>query len=176
MPASGTHLGIRELAGFAARAMAVELVVFEAFGRWIATTSDASAKPALAAASRRHAERAGLWRERFPVIPGADLDDALAAARSMLVPLIDALAMFDALPSGAGRLAAADYVTTELTREYQAALTAIDPLIDAPTARVLALVLADLDPPQRTVGPVNDHEQLALEALQSAGFPTLGVS
>jgi hypothetical protein len=67
-------------------------------------------------------------------------------------------------------------VTTELAREYQAALTAIDPLLDAPTARVLALVLADPDAPQRTVGPLSDPEQLALDALQSARFPALGVS
>jgi hypothetical protein len=169
-------VGIRELAGVAARAIAVELVLFEAFGRWISTTSEASTKPALAAASRRHAWHAELWRERFPVIPDADVDGAVAAERSSLSPLIDALATFDALPSGAGRLAVADHVTTELAREYQAALTAIDPLLDAPTARVLALVLADPDAPQRTVGPLSDPEQLALDALQSARFPALGVS
>ena len=170
------HVGIRELAGLAARAIAVELVLFEAFGRWVATTSEASVKPALAAASRRHAWHAGLWRERFPVIPGADLDAAVAEARSDIGPLVEALAMFDALPSGAARLAVVDHAAAELAREYRSARAAIEPRLDAPTARVLALVLADLGPPQLTVGPATDHERLALEALQSAGFPTLGVS
>ncbi len=36
-----THVGIRELAELVARAIAVELVLFEAFGRWISTTSQA---------------------------------------------------------------------------------------------------------------------------------------
>jgi hypothetical protein len=160
-----------------ARAIAVELVLFEAFGRWISTTSDASAKPLLAAASRRHAWHADLWRERFPVIPGADLDAAVADARSNIGPLVEALAMFDALPSGAGRLAVADFVVTELAREYRAALATIDPLLDVPTAEVLTRVLADLHVPQRTVGPLTDHEQLALDALLAAGpLPTLGVA
>lgn len=170
------HLGIVDLACVAARSIAVELVLFEAFGRWVPTTMEASTKPLLAAASRRHAWRAELWRERFPVIPDADVDGAVTAERSTLRALVDALATFDALPSGAGRMAVADYVTTELAREYQAILAAIDPLLDAPTARVLALVLADLDVAQPRVGPLADAEQLALEALQSARFPTLAVS
>ena len=77
-----TYIGIRELASVAARAIAVELVLFEAFGRWIQTTSEASVKPLLAAASRRHAGHAGLWRERFPAIPDADLDDARRRRRA----------------------------------------------------------------------------------------------
>jgi hypothetical protein len=169
--------GIRELADLVARAIAVELVLFEAFGRWISTTSQASAKPLLAAASRRHAEHAGLWSERFPVIPGADLDAAVADARANLGPLVDALAMFDALSSGAGRLAVADFVVTELAREYRAALATIDPLLDAPTAEVLTQIFADLDAVSRTPPGLADDERLALDALCDASpFPTLGVS
>jgi hypothetical protein len=170
-------VGIHELAGIAARAIAIELVVFEAFGRWISTTSRASAKPALAAASRRHAWHAELWRERFPVLPDADVDRAVAAERSTLSQLIDALAMFDALPSGPGRLAVTDYVTTELGRVYRTALAANDPLLDAPTARVLTLILADLDTAPSTSDALDSDERPALEALRTAApFPTLGVS
>ena len=111
---SGTHVGIRELAGVAARAIAVELVLFEAFGRWTSTTTQAGAKPTLAAMSRRHAWHAELWRERFPLIPDADADELVAEARSRLGPLVEALAAFDALPSGPGRLAVAGVVTPEL--------------------------------------------------------------
>ncbi len=170
-------LGIRDLAGVAARAIAVELVLFEAFGRWIATTSDASAKPALAAASRRHARHADLWRARFPLIPDVDLDTAVAEARAELAPLVDALAAFDALESGQGRLVVVDVTAAELAREYQAVLATIDPLLDAPTAEVLTSVLADLDARQRSLAALTDDEKLALDALRSAAlFPTLGVS
>ncbi len=162
------HVGIRELAGVAARAIAVELVLFEAFGRWIPTTSEASIKPLLAAASRRHAWHAELWRERFPVIPGIDVDASVAAARSELGPLVDAIAAFDTLPSGAGRLAAVAVASSVLTREYRSALKAVDPLLDAPTVRALTLILADLDPAPSAAGGLSDDETAALDALSAA--------
>ena len=173
----GTQPGIRELEDLVARAIAVELVLFEAFGRWISTTSQASAKPLLAAASRRHAEHAELWRERFPVIPGADLDAAVADARSDIGPLVEALAMFDALPSGPGRLAVAGIAVTELARHYGDARATIDPLLDAPTSRVLALVLADLEPTPIATSELDDGERVALDALRDASpFQVLGVA
>jgi hypothetical protein len=175
--AGATHLAIRELADLVSRAIAVELVLFETFGRWIATTSQARAKPLLAAASRRHAEHADLWRARFPVIPDADLDAAVTEARSSLGPLVDALAVFDALTSGPGRLAVTDHVAAELARDYRAALASIDPLLDAPTASVLTLVLADLDAVSHTSDGLVDDERQALDALFAAApFPTLGVA
>ena len=68
-------------------------------------------------------------------------------------------------------------MVAELAHEYQAALTAIDPQLDAPTARVLALVLADLDAPQHMVGSLTDDERVALEALHAAApLLTLGVA
>jgi hypothetical protein len=90
--------------------------------------------------------------------------------------MVEALATFDALESGAGRLAVVDHAAVELAREYRAALTTIDPLLDAPTVRVLTLVLADLGAPPRTVDALTDDELVALEALRSARFPTLGVA
>ena len=102
MSGSRTHVDNHQLAGVAARAIAVEMVLFEAFGRWITTTSQASVKPLLAAESRRHAWRAGLWRDRYPLIPDADVDEAVGGARADLVAVVDALAVFDASPSGPG--------------------------------------------------------------------------
>ncbi len=172
-----THPGIRGVAGIAACAIAVELVLFEAFGRWISTTSQASAKPMLAAASRRHAWHAELWRERFPTIPDVDVDAAVADARSNLGPLVDALAVFDALASGPGRLALVEVAATELERAYRTALAAIDPQLDAPTTRVITLVLADLDVAAGTTGGLDGDERDALDALRaSAPFPALLVS
>jgi hypothetical protein len=174
---TGDHLGIRALAGLAARAIAVELVLFEAFGRWISTTSHASAKPMLAAAARRHAWHAELWRERFPTIADVDVDEAIAAARSHLSPLVDALAVFDALSTGPGRLAVVEVAATALERAYRTALAANDPQLDAPTARVITLVLADLDVAAGTTGELDDDEQDALDALRAAApFPALMVS
>jgi len=172
-----THVGIRELAGIAARAIAVELVLFEAFGRWTSTTSQAGAKPVMAAISRRHAWHAELWRERLPLIPDADADELVAGARSHLGPLVDALATFDALPSGPGRLAVAGVVAPELARQYRAVSDAIDPMIDAPTHRVLELVIGDLEAPPTPTGDLTDDERAALDALHAAApVLTLGVA
>ena len=144
-----------------ARAIAVELVLFEAFGRWISTTSQASAKPALAAASRRHAWHAELWRERFPLIPDADARrrPSLTSAREPR-PLVDALAVFDTLPSGPGRLAVAGVAAAELAHEYRAVAGSIDPLLDAPTARVLDVVIADLEAVPTAAGELADDERM----------------
>jgi hypothetical protein len=169
--------GIRELVDLVSRAIGVELVLFEAFGRWIPTTSHARAKPLLAAAARRHAQHADVWRARFPLIPDADLDTAVVEARSNLGPLLDALAVFDTLAAGPGRLAVVGYAAAELAREYRATLAATDPLLDAPTAGVLTVVLADLDTVSHTSDGLVDDELQALDALYAAApFPTLGVA
>lgn len=174
---SDAHVGIYELAGLAARAIAVELVLFETLGWWTSTTTQAGAKPTLAAASRRHAWHAGLWRERFPLIPDADADELVAGARSRLGPLVDALGTFDALPSGPGRLAVAGVAAAELVRDYRVVTDSIDPLLDAPTARVLELVIADLEAAPTPTGELADDERAALEALHAAApFLTLGVA
>lgn len=166
--ASGAHPGIRELTGRVARAIAIEQVLFEAFGRWIATTEQASAKPVLAAASRRHAWHAELWRERFPLIPDVDVDESVADARSDLDALIAALAVFDTWPSGGARLAVIDVVESVLARGYRSALAGIDPLLDAPTARLLTLVVTDLESAPSTPGEHTAEERLALESLGDA--------
>ena len=78
------------------------------------------------------------------------------------------------LPSGPGRLAVADVAAAELTREYRAALEAVDPLLDAPTVRVLSLVVADLDAAPGVTSGLSDDETAALDALRAATpFPPL---
>ena len=171
-----THVGIRALAELVARAIAVELVLFEAFGRWTSTTAQASAKPTLAAMSRRHAWHAEMWRDRFPLIPDADADASVADERARLGRLVDALAVFDTLPSGPGRLAVAGVAAAELAHEYRAVAGSIDPLLDAPTARVLDVVIADLEAVPTAAGELADDEHAALDALQAAApYLTLGV-
>jgi hypothetical protein len=113
-----------------------------------------------------------LWRERFPVIPGSDVDVSVATARADLGALAEALAAFDALESGAGRLVAIDTVSGEMSRQHRALLDAIDPSLDAPTARVLTLILADLDA-TRPTGELTEPEAAAVRALEAAPFPPL---
>ena len=102
------------------------------------------------------------------MIPDADADELVAAARSRLGPLVEALAVFDALPTGPGRLAAAAVAAAELERHYRAVADSIDPLLDAPTARVLELVIADLTAAPTPTGELADDERAALEALHAA--------
>ena len=78
------------------------------------------------------------------------------------------MAVFDALPSGAGRLAVAGVTATELAREYRAAAGSIDPLLDAPTARVLDVVVADLEAAPNAADDLADDERGALDALHAA--------
>ncbi|MGH9135105.1 MAG: hypothetical protein ACRDZZ_14300 [Ilumatobacteraceae bacterium] len=175
--APGEHVGIRELARVVARAIAVELVLFEVFGRWIPTTADAAAKPVLAAASRRHAWHAEMWRARFPLIPDADADDLVTGERGRLVPFVDALAAFDAMPSGPGRLALAEVAAAELALAYEALRATIDPRLDAPTAGVLDTVLASLGATPPAPGVLTDDERAALDAFRAAApIPTLEVT
>ncbi len=86
--------------------------------------------------------------------------------------------MFDALPSGPGRLAVAGVAAAELAREYRAVADSIDPLLDAPTARVLELVIADLEAvadTQPASSPTTNGPH-SMRCSAAAPFLTLGVA
>ncbi len=105
--------------------------LFEALGRWVAITDDPHDQQLFAAAGHRHAWHDRLWSERSPAIsaeapPSSPPVGPAAADRAwyadQLAGMLDALAAVDA---------------------------SIDSLLDPATARLLALVRADLEELQR---------------------------
>ena len=125
--------------------------------------------------SRRHAWHAELWRERSPVIP-IPMPMVVSGQRARLGGLVDALVAFDALPSGPGRPAVAGVAAAELAREYRVVAGSIDPLLDAPTAHALDVVIADLEAAPTAAGELADDEHAALDVLHAvAPYLALGV-
>lgn len=137
-PAAST---IHDLARLAARERARSIVLAEATGRWLAEADPAAQSRFWAHATSRHGWHAELWAGRFPAIPGFDLDPATAEASPDTSPLADELATTPATDRLGRYLAALDVVAVELRAQRDR----LDPELDAPTARVLDLVLADVD-------------------------------
>jgi hypothetical protein len=105
--------------------------LFEALGRWVAITDDPHDQQLFAAAGHRHAWHDRLWAERIPTIPAEvpPSSPSVGPAAADLAWYADQLAgMLDAL-------AAVD--------------PSIDPVLDPATARLVALVTADLEELQR---------------------------
>jgi hypothetical protein len=141
---TGAPAGIHELADFVARHHALALVLAEAAGTLLADTADPAAKPMWAAAASRHAWHAELWANRYPAVPGLDLDHATTTARDGLRPVVDEL---NAEGVSADERAARHHAAVDRLRDELAhARTALDDRLDAPTARLFDLILADLTP------------------------------
>lgn len=139
---------VGDLARRVRRWIAVEELLFETLGRWARTLPEPAVKRTLAAWCHRHAWHAGLWRERLPEVDGVvDGDDDVDA---WVMPLRDAL---EAVRETADALAV---LTGPVILALEDALAehrrAIDPVLDGPTARVLALVGADLAEERRELG------------------------
>jgi hypothetical protein len=137
---SGSPATVHGLAELIGRQRALDLLLFELTGRWATDTDDPALAPFWAARSRDHAWHAELWADRFPALPGFDLEAATTAAERSLD---DAVALRDARTSQ-DRLARYGAVVTRLIDEIHAVEQTLDPRLDAPTARILALVLHDL--------------------------------
>ncbi len=129
----------------AAAYRALHHVLFEALGRWATAEADhtsPSARPFYAAWSQHQAWHAELWAARHPTAPDADLDAATASARARLDPVATALA---ALPDDTARLTfLADQVLPQLEQVLAEHRERLDERLDAPTARVVDLVLTDV--------------------------------
>jgi hypothetical protein len=135
-------LTVHELAGRIARWHEMHLLMFECCGAWITNSTDPAAKPMWAALAQQHRWHAELWAGRFPVVPEVDLNTATRQARSELVSIDTSLA---ATSTTIERVdAVRSLVLDELTEEYRLALRKIDPVLDAPTIRILNQVIADL--------------------------------
>jgi hypothetical protein len=135
----GAPMTIHEVADLAARSRAIHLTVFTVAGEWARITPGPDRRW-LARTSHEHAWHADLWASRFPVVPGLDLADATAAASSALASTTASLDATDR----PGRRAAISAVIESLAAELGATRARVDGDLDAPTARVLDLVMADL--------------------------------
>ncbi len=134
---------IHELAERIARWRALDLMLFEACGRWTTDTPDGTAARLWASIAQHHAWHAALWAERLPMLPGLDLDDATGHAHRRSVTDIAS-----ALGEAVTTIDRLDVIGTTVLPNHAADLdataTATDPDLDAPTHRVLTLVLADV--------------------------------
>jgi hypothetical protein len=132
---------LHELADRIASHRATDAVLFEHIGAWVTSTPDAALKPLLASWAGHHGEHLDLWADRFPAMPGLDVEAATRDERARLAAAEQQLA---GATSDRERLTAA----LDLLRRLESACATdradVDPLVDAPTARVLDLVLADL--------------------------------
>jgi hypothetical protein len=144
---SGAPAGIHDLAhlaDFVARQRAHAALIAETAGGFVVESTDPVAKRWWATVASRHGWHAELWADRYPTIPGLDLDRATAAAR----PALQAVA--DSLTGGASddeRTARYQAVVDRLRTDLSAVRRSLDDRLDAPTARVLDLVLTDLNLP-----------------------------
>jgi hypothetical protein len=142
---TGAPAGIHELADFVARHHALALVMAEAAGMLLTDTADPAAKPMWAAAASRHGWHAGLWADRYPAVPGLDLNDAASAARDGLHSVVDDLNA-DGV-SAHERASRHQAAVARLRDELARTRVDLDDRLDAPTARLLDLIIADLPPP-----------------------------
>jgi hypothetical protein len=141
---TGAPAGIHELADFVARHHALALALAEAAGTLLTDTDDPAAKPTWAAAASRHAWHAELWADRYPAVPGLDLHDATTAAQDGLRSFVDDL---NADGVSADERTTRHHVAVDRLRDELAhTRAALDDRLDAPTARLLDLILADLSP------------------------------
>ena len=132
---------LHDLAGRIASHRATEAVLFEHIGAWVRSTPDAALKPLLAAWAGHHGEHLDLWADRFPAVPGVDVEKATRDERARLAPAERQLA---SATSDRERLTAALDVLRTLESACATDRADVDPVLDAPTARVLDLVLADV--------------------------------
>lgn len=123
----------------------LDQLLFETLGGWATAGADQTSpgvRPFYAAWSQHHGWHAELWSSRQPRNPHGDVDDASAAARARLAPVADAI---EELGTDAARLT---FLAEHLFPQLAAVLTdhreQIDEHLDAPTVRVLDLVLTDV--------------------------------
>ncbi|TVR25232.1 MAG: hypothetical protein EA389_09300 [Ilumatobacter sp.] len=133
---------IHGLADRIAAYRALDLLLFEVIGSWITDATAVPVRPYYAAWSQHHGWHADLWAGRYPVIPDRDVHTATAGATARFAPVRTAL---DAAPTDTERIRilAEDLLPQLATilAEHRAEVVAE---LDAPTARVLDLVVDDV--------------------------------
>lgn len=130
----------------------VEARLFEVTGRWSGTVDEPRARALLGRQSRHHAWHVQLWHELLPALPHVGPSQLVAPGEDGAATIAGLEALDDAGDTpDAGTDAAVARLTAlvrdavpALERAYEDHLARTTPLTDAPTVRVLRLVLADL--------------------------------
>jgi hypothetical protein len=142
---------IHGLAERVAAYRALDLLLFEVIGAWITDSTAATLRPFYAAWSQHHSWHADLWAGRFPAIPDVDLHAVTGQAAVRFADVRAAFAASDDPDTETGANTDAQRIrlfATELLPQLEAVLTdhrvEVVPELDAPTARVLDLVLDDI--------------------------------
>ena len=132
---------IHGLADRIATHRALDLLLFEVIGSWT-IDSAAALRPHHAAWSHHHGWHAELWAGRYPVIPDRDVHMATATAATRLEPVRAAL---EAATTDTERIRLlAEDLLPQLATVLAAHRAEVVAELDAPTARVLDLVLDDV--------------------------------
>jgi hypothetical protein len=116
--------------------------LFEVLGGWVADTDETDAKLMFDRHSRHHAWRAGQWRERLPVLAGADPDSLVVPPSPRLEAAYYALADTDGT---VGRLAGAyRFALPRLAGWYRSYRDAANPASDGSGLRTAEIVSRDV--------------------------------
>ena len=112
--------------------------LFDVTGRWILEVDDPPLRNRIASWNQLHADHVDRWAARYPTIeelPPIEREDAEEPTGSVLDGPFD---------SDADRLTAlAESALQPLVERYEEHRARVHPSLDGPTARTLALVLAD---------------------------------
>lgn len=108
------------------------LDLFELVGSWVSTTDGGALQRLFAESCRQHAWHADLWAQRYPTIPGPDVESATEThrARPAIVDKVDRLDWY--------RQALGNVVA-----ELDALSSRLDPDLDPATVRTTDLVASD---------------------------------
>ena len=123
---SAGSLGIVDLVEVCADQASRNRSLFRQVGEWVADETDPALQRWFAIGSHRHAWHAELWAERLPKIPVDRPDDAPAD------------------PPSNDRAAAYGQQLQQMVANLDELSPRVDPTLDASTARVIALVRADV--------------------------------
>lgn len=122
----------------------IEMRLFEALGRWVATVPEVEAKLLLGAHSFHHAWHADLWLERIPVLRDVDPEALTVPPNDELVAFVDALIEPQAPELTIEKLAGVYRVLVPAkVAAYRFHLANTSPITDAPTIRALGHILQD---------------------------------
>lgn len=133
---------VAETARRAGRAVWVEQLMFEVLGRWVAVTPEPHVKQRFAVECHRHAWHAELWRERLPELEETPPDHMTAHPGAAMAEFADALDA-DGLDTLERLVGVARVLLPHCISAYSHQLHNTSRVTDAPTARVLDLVVAD---------------------------------